>query len=52
MPLGVYVALQEDLELSVTLSLILVAFALALLVGIRLVPGAVPGGFGALGSRR
>ena len=47
MPLGVYVALQQDLELSITLSLILVAFALLLLVGIRLIPAARTGGTGA-----
>lgn len=51
MPLGVYVALQQDLELSVTLSLILVTFSLALLVGIRLIPAAVPGGLHAHRSR-
>jgi molybdate transport system permease protein len=52
MPLGVYVALQQDLELSVTLSLILVAFSLLLLVGIRLVPGMLPGASGARGPGR
>lgn len=52
MPLGVYVALQQDLELSITLSLILVVFALLLLVGIRLIPGVLPGAAGAFGPRR
>jgi molybdate transport system permease protein len=52
MPLGVYVALQQDLELSVTLSIILVAFSLALLVGIRLVPGVASGSYGARGPGR
>lgn len=52
MPLGVYVALQQDLELSVTLSLILVVFSLLLLVGIRLVPGALPRGYRARGPGR
>ena len=35
MPLAVYVALQEDLELAVTLSLILVVLSVSLLVGLR-----------------
>ncbi len=35
MPLGVYVALQQDLELAVTLSLILVVMSVALLLGLR-----------------
>ena len=52
MPLGVYVALQQDLELSITLSLILVVFSLVLLVGIRLIPGVLPGTSGAFGPRR
>ena len=52
MPLGVYVALQQDLELSVTLSLILVVFSLLLLVGIRLVPGALLRRYGARGPGR
>ncbi len=43
MPLGVYVALQQDVELAVTLSLILVAMSVTLLVGLRLLPGAIPG---------
>jgi molybdate transport system permease protein len=52
MPLGVYVALQQDLELSIALSFILVVFSLVLLFGIRLVPGALPGAAGAFGPRR
>jgi molybdate transport system permease protein len=43
MPLGVYIALQQDLELAVTLSLILVAMSVSLLVGLRLLPGVIPG---------
>jgi molybdate transport system permease protein len=43
MPLGVYIALQQDVELAVTLSLILVAMSVSLLVGLRLLPGAAPG---------
>ncbi|HUF36062.1 MAG TPA: ABC transporter permease [Gemmatimonadales bacterium] len=42
MPLAVYVALQEDLELAVTLSLILVVMSIALLVGLRTLPGLIP----------
>ena len=52
MPLGVYVALQQDLELSITLSIILVVVSLLLLVGIRLLPGVVPVGSGARGPNR
>ncbi|HYC32583.1 MAG TPA: ABC transporter permease [Gemmatimonadales bacterium] len=51
MPLGVYVALQQDLELAITLSLILVALSVLLLVGIRAIPGAIPGAAGAFGPR-
>jgi molybdate transport system permease protein len=47
MPLGVYVALQQDLELAVTLSLILVVMSIALLVGLRSLPGILPGTPGA-----
>ena len=43
MPLAVYVALQQDVELAVTLSLILVAMSVSLLVGLRLLPGVIPG---------
>ena len=43
MPLGVYIALQQDVELAVTLSLILVAMSVSLLVGLRLLPGVIPG---------
>ncbi|MBA3317495.1 MAG: molybdate ABC transporter permease subunit [Gemmatimonadales bacterium] len=43
MPLGVYVALQQDLELAVTLSLILVVMSVALLLGLRSLPGILPG---------
>jgi molybdate transport system permease protein len=39
MPLAVYVALQEDLELAVTLSLILVALAAGLLLTLRTATG-------------
>jgi molybdate transport system permease protein len=42
MPLAVYVALQEDLELAVTLSLILVMVSVALLVALRGLPGLSP----------
>jgi molybdate transport system permease protein len=42
MPLGVYVALQQDLDLAVTLSLILVVMSLALLLGLRSLPAALP----------
>jgi molybdate transport system permease protein len=42
MPLAVYVALQEDLELAVTLSLILVLVSVALLVALRSLPGLSP----------
>jgi len=42
MPLAVYVALQEDLELAVTLSIILVVLSVALLVGLRSLPGLAP----------
>jgi molybdate transport system permease protein len=47
MPLGVYVALQQDLELAVTLSLILVVMSIALLVGLRSLPRILPGTPGA-----
>ncbi len=47
MPLGVYVALQQDLELAVTLSLVLVAMSLSLLLALRHLPGIVPAGPGA-----
>ena len=47
MPLGVYVALQQDLELAVTLSLILVVMSIALLLGLRSLPGFLPGTPGA-----
>ncbi len=47
MPLGVYVALQQDLELAVTLSLILVIMSIALLVGLRSLPGILTGTPGA-----
>jgi molybdate transport system permease protein len=43
MPLGVYVALQQDLDVAVTLSLILVIMSLALLLGLRSLPGVIPG---------
>ncbi len=43
MPLGVYVALQQDLDLAVTLSLILVIMSVALLLGVRSLPGILPG---------
>jgi molybdate transport system permease protein len=43
MPLGVYVALQEDLDLAVTLSLILLVMSVALLLGLRSLPRFVPG---------
>jgi molybdate transport system permease protein len=43
MPLGVYIALQEDVELAVTLSLILVAMSVSLLVGLRHLPCAIHG---------
>lgn len=43
MPLGVYVALQQDLDLAVTLSLILVVMSIALLVGLRSLTGILPG---------
>ncbi|MBA3555796.1 MAG: molybdate ABC transporter permease subunit [Gemmatimonadales bacterium] len=43
MPLGVYVALQQDLDLAVTLSLILVVMSVALLVGLRSLTGTIPG---------
>ncbi|HEX6105589.1 MAG TPA: ABC transporter permease [Gemmatimonadales bacterium] len=39
MPLAVYVALQQDLELAVTLSLVLVALSVVLLLGLRALPG-------------
>ena len=43
MPLGVYVALQEDLDLAVTLSLILLIMSVALLLGLRWLPEVLPG---------
>jgi molybdate transport system permease protein len=52
MPLGVYVALQQDLEVAVTLSLILVVMAVALLVGLRSLPAILPGMPGARDPRR
>jgi molybdate transport system permease protein len=42
MPLAVYVALQQDLELAVTLSLILVVMSVALLIGLRFLPAVLP----------
>lgn len=45
MPLAVYIAFQTDLEAAVTLAVVLVAFSLALLLGLRLVaPWALAGG--------
>jgi molybdate transport system permease protein len=52
MPLGVYVALQQDLDLAVTLSLILVIMSVALLVGLRSLPGIFPGVSGARATSR
>ena len=52
MPLGVYVALQQDLGLAITLSLVLVTFSVLLLVAIRLIPRALPGSSRAFGPRR
>ncbi|MBA2459127.1 MAG: hypothetical protein H0V43_09280, partial [Gemmatimonadales bacterium] len=52
MPLGVYVALQQDLDLAVTLSLILVVMSVALLVGLRSLTGTFPGVFSARVPRR
>jgi len=52
MPLAVYVALQEDLELAVTLSLFLVVMSIALLVGIRTLPRLIPAEADARDPRR
>ena len=41
-PLAVYVALQQDMEVAVTLSLILVVTAIALLASLRSLPGVTP----------
>ena len=52
MPLAVYVALQQDLELAVTLSVILVAVSVALLLALRGLPGLSPGGYDARDTGR
>src|SRR5690349_24431854 len=49
MPLAVYLALQSDLDAAITLSVLLVALSLGLLLGLR---GAGPGLFGGTRARR
>ena len=53
MPLAVYTALQSDLDVAVALSVLLVIFSFAILLGLRFAPwGAAIGGPGARSRRR